>query len=93
MEVVNRTVGINATSADNSVNIYPNPTSGILQVTSISDATVQLFDLTGKVVLLQTTVSASKTQEINVSNFVNGVYMLKISSNDFVTIKKVVLNK
>jgi hypothetical protein len=93
MEVVNRTVGINATSADNSVNIYPNPTNGIINVTSISDATVQLFDLTGKVVLMQTTVSASKTQEINVSNFVNGVYMLKISSNDFVTIKKVVLNK
>lgn len=93
MEVVNRTVGINSTPADNAVNIYPNPTSGILHVTSISDATVQLFDLTGKVVLLQTTVSASKTQEINVSNLVNGVYMLKISNNDFTTIKKVVLNK
>lgn len=94
MEVLNRTVGIASNSGNaNAVSVFPNPTSGILNVTSISDATVELFDVTGKNVLLQASVSASKTEQINVSGLVNGVYILKISNNDFVTIKKVVLNK
>ena len=79
--------------SDNSVSIFPNPTNGILNVTSISDATVEVCDITGKEVLFQTTVSASKTQQINVSNLVNGVYVVKIYNNDFISIKKVVLNK
>lgn len=94
MEVVNKTVGINSLNGtDNSVSIFPNPTNGIINVTSISDATVEVCDITGKDVLFQTTVSASKTQQINVSNFVNGVYVVKIYNNDFISIKKVVLNK
>jgi hypothetical protein len=89
----NKTVGINSLSGDNSVSIYPNPTNGILNVTSISDATIQLFDVTGKEILLETTVNASKTVQVNVSDFSNGVYFVKIYNNDFVSIKKFVLNK
>ena len=94
VEVLNSTVGIKSlSSADNSVSVYPNPTSGILNVTSVGDATVQIFDMSGKQVLLQTTVSANKVQQINVSEFVNGVYIMKIFNNDFISINKVVLNK
>jgi hypothetical protein len=93
VEVVSKTVGINALSSDNSVSIFPNPTNGILNITSVSDATVELFDVTGKQVLLTTTVSASKTQQVNISGLVEGVYILKVSNNDFVSIKKVVLTK
>jgi len=89
----NKTVGINTLVGDNSVSIYPNPTSGILNVTSISDATVQMFDVTGKEILLEASVNASKTQQINVSNLANGVYFVKIFNNDFVTMKKIVLSK
>lgn len=93
-EVVNKTVGINnLPHSESSVNIFPNPTNGIINITSFSDANVEVCDITGKEVLFQTTVSASKTEQINVSNFVNGVYVVKIYNNDFITIKKVVLNK
>lgn len=93
VEVVSKTVGINALGSDNSVSIFPNPTNGILNITSVSDAKVELFDVTGKQVLLTTTVSASKTQQVNISSLVEGVYILKVSNNDFVSIKKVVLTK
>jgi len=93
IEVSSKTVGINSLGNNNSVSVYPNPTNGILNITSYSDANVQILDITGKEVLLQTTVNASKTQQINVSDLVNGVYILKVYNNDFVSIKKVVLNK
>lgn len=93
VEVLGKTVGITSLSNDNSVSVHPNPTSGMLNVTSIGDATVQLFDLSGKVVLLETTVKASKTQQISLANLANGVYFVKISNADFVSIKKVVLSK
>ncbi len=93
VEVLDRTTGIHSQSANSAVNVYPNPTSGILNITSATDAKVELTDISGKEVLLQTTVSASKNQQINVSNLNNGVYILKVSSNDSVVIKKVVLNK
>lgn len=94
IEVLSKTTGIDSGSAaDNSVSVFPNPTNGILNVTSVSEAKVELCDVTGKQVLLQTTVGASQTQQINVSSFVDGVYVLKVYNNDFITIKKVVLNK
>ena len=93
VEILSKTVGISSFGADNAVSVYPNPTNGILNITSIGDATVELFDLTGKNVLISTSVNASKTKQINVSELANGVYFVKISNNDFVTIKKVVLSK
>jgi hypothetical protein len=93
IEVLGKTVGINTNSGDNSVSIFPNPTNGILNVTSFSDATVQMFDITGKEIVLETSVNASKTKQINVTEFANGVYFVKIFNNDFITIKKVVLSK
>ena len=84
---------INKDVINNNVSIYPNPTSGLLNVLASENSTVQLMDVTGKEVLLQTTVNAYEKQEINVSNFANGVYMMKIFNNNSVTVKKVVLNK
>lgn len=93
IQVVGKTVGLKSLSGDNSVSVYPNPSSGILNITSISDANVEVFDVTGKQSLVQSLVNANKTQQINVSTLTNGVYMVKISSDSFVTIKKVVISK
>ena len=84
---------INKNVINNNVSIYPNPTSGLLNILVSENSTVQLIDVTGKEVLLQTTLNAYEKQEMNVSNFANGVYMMKIFNNNSVTVKKVVLNK
>ena len=84
---------INKNVINNNISIYPNPTSGLLNVLVSENSTVQLMDVTGKEVLLQTTLNAYEKQEMNVSNFANGVYMMKIFNNNSITVKKVVLNK
>ena len=78
---------------NNTVSIYPNPTAGLLNVVTSENATVQLMDISGQEVLLETTVNAYEKQEINVSDFANGIYIMKVSNNNSVTIKKIVLNK
>ncbi len=95
VEVINmNTVGINnLTSNSKEVSVYPNPTNGILNIVAIEDCTVQLLDVAGKQVLLQTSINANETQSINVDQFANGVYFLRIFNNNFITNKKVILNK
>lgn len=87
--------GSNGTVRNNNViaNVYPNPTSGMLFVSVEEDATIQLFDISGKELMLQTNVIANKETELNVSQVENGIYLMRISNNNFVSTKKIVINK
>ncbi len=87
-----RNTSIN-TSANTSVSVYPNPTTGLLNILVTENSTVQLLDLSGKEVLLQTTVNANEKQEINVEGLTGGVYILKVYNENFNSIERVVLNK
>ncbi len=77
----------------NNVSVYPNPTAGIINVISKENSTVELFDVTGTQVLFQTSLFANEKQEINLGELSNGIYLLKVSNNNFNTIKRVVVGK
>lgn len=76
-----------------NVSVYPNPAKDVLNVLVSENATVELFDATGKLAILQPAIAANQKQEINISVLANGVYTLKVYNNNFVTVKKVVINK
>ncbi|MEL0650735.1 T9SS type A sorting domain-containing protein [Algibacter sp. TI.3.09] len=63
------------------ISIYPNPTNGVINIsktnTNINIKKVILFDVTGK-----TIYSQFNNQTINVSNFLKGLYILKIEFQD-----------
>jgi hypothetical protein len=93
VEVIKRnTDSGNGLYTDKAISVYPNPSSKILNVVAVEDATVQIFDITAREVLFETKVNANETQEINVENFARGVYLFKIFNNNFVIVKKVVLS-
>jgi hypothetical protein len=77
----------------NNVSIYPNPANSVLNVLVTGNATVQLLDITGKVVVLQTNAIANQKQELNVENLANGIYLMKVYNDNFVSVSKVVINK
>jgi len=79
-------------SSGDLVSIYPNPASGVVNVTVSQDATVQLLDVDGREVILQTVVNADQKQVINVKDLADGIYLMKIFNDNFVTIKKVIVN-
>jgi chitodextrinase len=79
-------------ASDIVINVFPNPAKDILNVIVPQDATIQVLDVEGKVVMLQTATANTKL-ELNTKNFANGVYMLKVYNDNFVAMKKVVIQK
>ncbi|RKD90531.1 two-component regulator propeller domain-containing protein [Mangrovibacterium diazotrophicum] len=70
------------------LSIYPNPTTGILTISGDQLDWVEVFTLTGQK-LLRAMVSGSEKQ-IDISQYVNGIYLLKISGESGVHQFKVV---
>ncbi len=88
--VATEVIGANE-SASANISVFPNPAAGILNVAVSENAMVQLMDMEGRQVVLQTEVLANQKTELNVQTLANGVYMLKISNDNFVSMKKVVV--
>ncbi len=76
---------------DNEISIYPNPSTGLLNISNINNAQVSLFNIVG-----QTVVEINNTdlnQQINISNLDNGTYFVRIEMNDIVKTQKIILEK
>ena len=89
--------GINDLSGENGWNIFPNPSTGIFKVvvkSNTRDAHVEIADATGKVIYysdIQT--SNGKSEEINLEQFANGVYFLKLTNDAATSVRKLILQK
>ena len=69
--------GIEETQIINGVSVYPNPSNGKVRVNSSSGllSKLEVFDVMGKLVLVQPTKSFS--EETDLSHFANGLYLLR----------------
>ena len=68
-------VGLEDVKASN-IFVYPNPASSYIHMSNCDGSIKQLFDMNGRL-LLQT-----ENDEINLSEFDNGIYLLQIKKND-----------
>ena len=71
--------------------IYPNPVnSGKIYITSKSslDKKIEIFDVLGKKVLETTT----SNKEVNVSNLISGIYIIKIKEGENSATRKLIIN-
>lgn len=88
---VNECVGINEiTTTLSGVRIYPNPTSGIFTV-EVKNAllkTIQVTDLTGRIIMTNT--SNNEKINLNINTLSNGIYYVKIQTDDAIEVIKVV---
>jgi len=89
------TVGINDNNKDvNSTNVFPNPTNGNFNVNlnkNLPQSQIQIFDLTGKVIFENTYKNQSSIQ-VNL-DVPNGVYFVKVITNEGQSITKLIKNK
>lgn len=82
------------TTTENLVNlgfsIYPNPTEGFLQVElEDSAAQIEVLDINGQ--LLYTNTAIANQHTIDLSTFLSGVYLLKITVGDQVYFNKIMI--
>ena len=61
-----------------NINVYPNPSEGLLQVTGVDQGSVKLYDVTGKLVKNTTFTHGN----IALNNLGNGMYYLHVFSSE-----------
>jgi hypothetical protein len=94
----NPVTGIQKVSIDAGINIYPNPTSGSVNVqfnlTNIADININLIDFSGRS-LKSYNISKVKSgvYKLNVEGVADGMYMLRISDGNAVSNKKLMIRK
>jgi hypothetical protein len=79
------------------VSIYPNPASEEVKVSfnlnGAASASVNVIDMTGKVVASQEAAAGSNAVSINTSNLSAGVYSVSFTANNTTVTKKLVVKK
>lgn len=74
-----------------SITAYPNPTSGLLQLKGISEVvTISVYNAVGAVV--QTIRSENITENIDLSEFEAGMYLVKVSGENREIVLRIVKN-
>lgn len=89
---VTSSVGLKTNTSNDAISIFPNPTSGILNVTAVEVASsIEVFNVIGEKVYSNTLVKGNNV--VDLSGLSNGAYFVKMNSNGQITTKKVVLSK
>ena len=74
--------------------VYPNPSTGLFNLkvpASTKNYTVEVMDLTGKVVKQQVVKNNSGAEQLNLNNAAKGIYILKIASEGNVATRKLIV--
>jgi hypothetical protein len=85
------TTSNNNLSFDNTITIYPNPSTSIFYITQSTNQfkTVEVYSLNGS--LIQKHTLATNTETIDLSNYSKGMYVLKLIGEEKSLFKKIVL--
>jgi arabinogalactan endo-1,4-beta-galactosidase len=89
---------INQGSQNNSqVEVYPNPSSGIILMTYnkpiTSDTYIEFFNISGKLVKKLKVILNSSSTSIDISEFAKGIYILKLTNNgNLIEHKKIIVS-
>lgn len=68
-----------------AISVYPNPAINVVNITNVVNTTVEIFDITGQLIFTEDVVS--EVEQINVSDFKAGIYIINITS-DMTTVRK-----
>ena len=79
-------------NAESTLNVYPNPAQSFINValpTNITQGTIQIFDLQGKLMLTKS-IDDTFQNEIIIDNLHTGTYFIKLINNEMVLTDKFV---
>ena len=74
-----------------NVVIYPNPAKNNLNIQNAENASVKVFDLLGRIILLENNISLN--QQLDVSKLTTGTYLIKIIKGNQIKTDKFIINR
>ncbi|MFC5270637.1 T9SS type A sorting domain-containing protein [Adhaeribacter terreus] len=86
--------GIKENILQSNVVVFPNPSNGLFNLkvpTTTRNYSVEVMDLTGKLVKQQTVTNNSGTTQLNLNGTAKGIYILKIASEGNVATRKLIV--
>jgi hypothetical protein len=82
-------LGLEDTNDFTTAHIFPNPTSAVLNISNVENATIEVYNLLGQLMTIKTNIS--NTETVDVSGYATGAYFVKISNETHTTTKKFVV--
>jgi len=82
--------------SENQVSVYPNPASGIVTLSGLSafaggkSIKILITDQNGKTLITKTITKAEDTEQIDISQLVNGVYFINMQTDKEKVVKRIV---
>ncbi|MCB0456632.1 MAG: Omp28-related outer membrane protein [Flavobacteriaceae bacterium] len=83
-------LGVNSNPLE-KIALFPNPAQSVFTIKNAENANVVIFDILGKTVLSQNTISSN--QEVKVSHLAAGTYFVKLEKDGFSTVEKLIINR
>jgi hypothetical protein len=89
---INGTFGLEEIVENNSISIYPNPTSGIFKIVQQSNLgfTTEIYDYSGNLVMKKSILNSSE-MNVDLSKYGRGLYIVKITNEIESFVERVVL--
>ena len=89
------TIGIEKQDIENSLSVYPNPTTGMINVvvnnSKQSDLTIEMRDVQGQLVYTNKVNSVLNHREVIDINIAKGMYFLSVNNGNDINVKKVIV--
>ena len=77
---------------DSKLTVYPNPSSGVVYITSSNNETIQVIEvLDSKGSLVQRIESTKKIEKIDVTSFSSDVYILRVTTSEGIRTSKLIV--
>jgi hypothetical protein len=91
----NTDINVSEVPAADRVNIYPNPTSGLVQVTGMESGMVQfaVYDVMGRLMVRSMEKVSNGTATMDLTGLPNGQYMIKIGQGEKAVVKELVIKQ
>jgi parallel beta-helix repeat protein len=80
--------GINNLSDNPEIKIFPNPAKNLITISGIENSEIRILNIQGQ--LLKTIPLSKSIENIDLSKFVNGIYIVQIKNSKEVFVKKLV---
>ena len=81
----------NTTELFSNIDLFPNPTSGQVNLRGVSNSTVKIMDILGKEIRSENILTDAYV--IDLSKEEDGIYFIQINTNEEQILKKLILSR